>query len=62
MTELLRHPKILEKLQTEVRQITEGKSEISEDDLDKMEYLKAVFKETLRLHTSISLFRSSRIN
>ncbi|XP_027151406.1 cytochrome P450 71A3-like [Coffea eugenioides] len=55
MTELLRHPKILEKLQTEVRQVAQGKPEITEDDLDKMDYLKAVIKETLRLHTPIPL-------
>lgn len=55
MTELLRHPKILEKLQIEVRQVAQGKPEITEDDLDKMDYLKAVIKETLRLHTPIPL-------
>ena len=55
MTKLLRHPKILEKLQTEARQVAQGKPEITEDDLDKMDYLKAVIKETLRLHTPIPL-------
>ncbi|KAM0012568.1 putative psoralen synthase [Helianthus debilis subsp. tardiflorus] len=34
----------------------QARSLIAEDDLDKMPYLKAVFKETLRLHTPTPLF------
>nr|XP_016435888.1 PREDICTED: cytochrome P450 71A4-like [Nicotiana tabacum] len=55
MTELLRHPRIMEKLQNEVRQLVQGKSEITEDDLGNMQYLKAVIKETLRFHPPIPL-------
>lgn len=50
MTELLRHPTILKKLQTEVREILREKHEIANEDLGRMQYLKAVVKETLRLH------------
>ena len=50
MTELLRHPKAMEQLRKEVRTIVGNKADITEDDLDNMPYLKAVFKETLRLH------------
>ncbi|XP_057487230.1 cytochrome P450 736A117-like [Actinidia eriantha] len=50
MAELLRHPLILKKLQSEVREIAEAKRVITEDELGKMPYLKAVIKETLRLH------------
>ncbi|XP_027124052.1 norfluorocurarine oxidase-like [Coffea arabica] len=50
MLELLRDPKVMEKLQNEVRAIGQGKSEITEDDFDKMQCLKLVIKETLRLH------------
>ncbi|XP_070053536.1 cytochrome P450 71A3-like isoform X1 [Nicotiana tomentosiformis] len=55
MTELLTHPSAMEKLQNEVRQLAQGKSEITEDDLGNMQYLKAVIKETLRLHPPVPL-------
>ncbi|KAK8479898.1 hypothetical protein V6N11_074092 [Hibiscus sabdariffa] len=55
MTELLRHPKVMEELQNEVRKVSGGESSISEDELHDMHYLKAVIKETLRLHTPIPL-------
>ncbi|KEH17335.1 putative cytochrome P450 [Medicago truncatula] len=50
MTELLRHPKVMEKLQQEVRNVVSQNTHITEQDLNKMDYLKAVIKETLRLH------------
>ncbi|KAL2463745.1 Cytochrome [Forsythia ovata] len=53
MTELLRHPIIMDKLQNEVRGILNGKQNIADNDLEKMLLLKAVIKETLRYHSSI---------
>ncbi|XP_059306737.1 cytochrome P450 71A4-like [Lycium ferocissimum] len=55
MAELLRQPRTMETLQNEVRQLAQGKSEITEDDLKNMQYLKAAIKESLRLHPAIPL-------
>ena len=55
MAELLGHPLILKKLQSEVRKIAGAKRAITEDELEKMPYLKAVIKETLRLHPPVPL-------
>ncbi|KAB2609250.1 cytochrome P450 71A26-like [Pyrus ussuriensis x Pyrus communis] len=55
MTELLRHPRVMKKLQNEVREIVRKGEHLTEDDLIGMHYLKAVIKETLRLHPPVPL-------
>ncbi|KAH9763648.1 cytochrome P450 71A22 [Citrus sinensis] len=55
MTELLRHPEMMEAVQNEVRRIVGQKSDITEEDLNDMHYLKAVIKETLRFHPPVPL-------
>ncbi|CAI0411003.1 unnamed protein product [Linum tenue] len=65
MSELVRHPTIMKKAQEEVRRIvlmgSERKSGIDEADISRMEYLKCVVKETLRLHAPapVSLRKTS---
>ncbi|XP_058730860.1 cytochrome P450 736A117-like [Vicia villosa] len=55
MTELLRNQTVMHKLQDEVRTMVGNRTHVSEEDLVKMNYLKAVIKETLRLHVPIPL-------
>ncbi|XP_024961479.1 (+)-menthofuran synthase-like [Cynara cardunculus var. scolymus] len=55
MTELLLHPDSLKKVQNEVREVLNGKKDITDDDLEMMTYLKAVIKETTRLHPPLPI-------
>ena len=55
MAALLQNPNVMCKLQNEVREIGRGKATISEDDLEKMHYLKAVIKESTRIYTPLPL-------
>ncbi|XP_073064638.1 cytochrome P450 71AP13-like [Primulina eburnea] len=50
MTELITHPKILKKLQSDVRSKLGGRKFVSESDITQMNYMKAVIKEIFRLH------------
>ncbi|WVZ14798.1 hypothetical protein V8G54_012364 [Vigna mungo] len=50
MTELLRHPSVMQKLKDEIRNVVSGRTRITEEDLCNMPYLKAVIKESFRLH------------
>ncbi|KAL8147383.1 cytochrome P450 736A117-like [Apium graveolens] len=62
MSELFRHPYVMNMVQTEIRGILGCKPDITDEDLEKMQYLRAVIKETLRLHPPIPLLvpRSAR--
>ncbi|MED6193672.1 hypothetical protein PIB30_021813 [Stylosanthes scabra] len=55
MTELLRHPMVMKKVQDEAKNVVGDRTIITEDDLVHMHYLKAVVKEALRLHPPIPL-------
>ncbi|GJN27657.1 hypothetical protein PR202_gb15698 [Eleusine coracana subsp. coracana] len=51
MAELMRRPGVMRKLQAEVRsRVPEGQELVTGADLDDMPYLRAVIKESLRLH------------
>ncbi|XP_023529060.1 cytochrome P450 71B26-like [Cucurbita pepo subsp. pepo] len=54
MTELVRNPRVMKKLQDEIRSCIKEDS-VKEVDLEKLEYLKMVVKEVLRLHPPASL-------
>ncbi|CAM6104831.1 unnamed protein product [Calypogeia fissa] len=50
LSEILRHPKILKKLQDEL-DITVGRERlVAEEDISKLPYLQAVVKESFRMH------------
>ena len=56
MAEVITHPDSMRKLQDELRAAVGGSGHvITEDHIDKLHYLKAVVKETLRLHPPIPL-------
>ncbi|KAF3677899.1 Cytochrome [Capsicum annuum] len=55
MAELMKNPKVLEQAQAEVRQAFKGKSMITESEVQQLDYLRLVIKETLRLHAPVPL-------
>ncbi|KAL8484623.1 hypothetical protein ACS0TY_027065 [Phlomoides rotata] len=55
LSELIRNTEVMLKLKTELKNIAGSNSSITEEDLDKCGYLKAVVKETLRLHPPLPL-------
>ncbi|KOM29664.1 hypothetical protein LR48_Vigan741s001100 [Vigna angularis] len=50
MAELLNNPEAFEKVRKEIELVTENGRLVEESDVGKMPYLRAVVKETLRLH------------
>jgi cytochrome P450 len=50
MTELIMNPHVMEKAQAEVRSVVGDRRVVQESDLPRLNYMKAVIKEILRLH------------
>lgn len=50
MSELMRHPAVMKKLQREIESVVGLDQMVEESHLDKMEYLECVVKESMRLH------------
>lgn len=59
MAELMQNPKVLAKVQEQVREAMKGKNTVDECDPLGLEHLKMVIKETLRLHPPVALLPRS---
>nr|GLL26073.1 cytochrome P450 CYP736A12-like [Ipomoea trifida] len=55
MTELIRHPQAMKKLQKELEEVVGMERMVEESDLEKLKYLDMVVKEGMRLHPAVPL-------
>jgi cytochrome P450 len=53
MAELVKNPSVMKNAQEEARRVVGEKSRVDEADIDQMDYLKCIVKETLRLHAPV---------
>ncbi|CAH1454065.1 unnamed protein product [Lactuca virosa] len=53
MSEIIKNPRVMQKLQEEIRRCVGRKSSVEEADVANMPYLKLVVKEALRLHSTV---------
>ena len=50
ISELIKHPRVMKKLQKEIETVVGMERMVDESDLQKLEYLDMVVKESMRLH------------
>ncbi|KAK3026032.1 hypothetical protein RJ639_042524 [Escallonia herrerae] len=55
MAELAKNPRVMKKVQGEIRSCVGKKGRVSETEVDQLQFLKMVVKETLRLHPPATL-------
>ncbi|KAJ4700819.1 Cytochrome P450 [Melia azedarach] len=55
IAELLKNPRVMKEAQAEVRRVFDRKGNVEENGIQELKFLKAVVKETLRLHTPAPL-------
>ncbi|KAF8093683.1 hypothetical protein N665_0380s0004 [Sinapis alba] len=55
MTHLIANPRVMKKAQAEVREVIKNKDNITEDDIERLEYLQMVIKETFRITPLVPL-------
>ncbi|KAL5714658.1 hypothetical protein ACHQM5_016589 [Ranunculus cassubicifolius] len=55
LSELLQHPRVMSLVQEELKRVVGLDRTVEEVDLDKLEYLQMVIKESMRLHPVVSL-------
>ncbi|CAN1352207.1 Desmethyl-deoxy-podophyllotoxin synthase [Linum perenne] len=55
MSEMMKHPKVLHKAQSEVRKMFASQGRVDEAKIQELDYFRMVIKETLRLHTPAPL-------
>ncbi|XP_044486655.1 cytochrome P450 71A1-like [Mangifera indica] len=55
MAELVKNPNLLKRAQQEVRTVVGKKSKIDANDIEKMEFVKCVIKESMRLRATLPL-------
>lgn len=57
MTNLMMKPVVMEKVQAEIKQVVGKKDIVDEDNIQRLPYLKAIVKETLRLYPPTPLLQ-----
>ncbi|KAL5780630.1 hypothetical protein ACOSQ2_011367 [Xanthoceras sorbifolium] len=55
MAYLMKHPRVMKKAQEEIRYLIGTKGLVDEDDIQRLSYLEAVVKETMRLQPAVPL-------